>query len=444
MQHVDTIIKARWILTVNPQDQILTDHALLIQAGKISGFVPHQAVGQTVNAKEIIDLGETHALLPGFVNAHTHGAMNLLRGLADDLSLLDWLQNYIWPTEAQVVSPEFVRDGLLHACAEMLRGGTTCFNDNYFFVGEAAQVVAEVGMRAVLSEAFFVFPVPWSQHYEEGIQRSLDTYQTLKNHALINIALAPHAPYSTDEQLLRRIKTLSEQHQMLIHMHMHEGRSEVPDYQAKFGARPLAHYDALGLLSNQWLNVHMCDCSLEDMELLKKYQMSVIHCPESNMKLASGYCPADALIKAGINVALGTDGAASNNDLDMIGEMRSACFLAKAHTGNPIAISANDALRMATINGAKALKLDTRIGSLEVGKDADISAIDLSSIETEPLYHPIPQIVYAGSRKDISHVWVKGKILLRDKQLTSINLAEVKQKIRHWHNKILQLAANKQ
>lgn len=436
MQQFDQIIKARWVITVNHENTILNDHALLIKDGKIAGFMPNNAVKTQATAKEILDLSDTHALLPGFINIHTHAAMNLLRGLADDLSLLNWLQNHIWPTEAKVISPEFVRAGLLHACAEMLRGGTTCFNDNYFFIDESAKIVDKIGMRAILAEALFVFPTPWSKHYEEGLARTVNTYDAYKDHPLIRVALAPHAPYSTDETLMRRIKDLSDQYQMLIHMHMHEGRSEVPDYLAKFAARPLKHYEDLGLLSSHWLNVHMCDCTHDDIELLNKYQMSVAHCPESNMKLASGSCPTYTLLKHGVNVALGTDGAASNNDLDMIGEMKSACFQAKMSTGNPEAISANDALRMATINGARALKLDHCIGSLEVGKDADISAIDLSSIETEPLYHPVPQIVYAGSRKDISHVWVKGRPLLKDRILSTIDLADVKNGIKDWQGQI--------
>lgn len=439
MKQVDQIIKARWIITVDADNTILEDQALLISAGKITGFCANQEVGKTVTAKEIVDVSHTHALLPGFVNTHTHAAMNLVRGLADDLNLMDWLQNHIWPTEAKVVSPEFVRTGMLHACAEMLRGGTTCFNDNYFFVDEAAKVVDSIGMRAVLAEAFFIFPVPWSSHYDIGMQRSVDTHNALKGHELIKIALAPHAPYSTDETLMRRVKALSDQYDMLVHMHMHEGKSEVPDYVAKFSARPMQHYDNLGLLSSHWINVHMCDCNDADIALLKKYNMSVAHCPESNMKLASGVCPTYKLLQAGVNVTLGTDGAASNNDLDMIGEMRSACFLAKSATGNPEAISANDALRMATINGARALKLDARIGSLEVGKDADLSAIDLSSLETQPLYHPVPQIVYAGSRKDISHVWVQGRLLLNDYKLTTIDINALLSDVKTWQAKIQSL-----
>lgn len=439
MKHFDQIIKARWIITVNANNEVLTNQALLLKNGKIAGFAANDEVGTTVDAKEITDLSKTHALLPGFVNSHTHAAMNLLRGLADDLSLLDWLENHIWPTEARVVSPEFVRAGMLHACAEMLRGGTTCFNDNYFFVDEAAKVIDKIGMRAILAEAFFIFPVPWSKHYDEGLQRGVRTHEALKGHEFIQIALAPHAPYTTDAELMKRVKAVSDQYQMLVHMHMHEGRSEVPDYMAKFEMRPLKHYESLGLLSSYWINVHMCDCNHDDIELLCKHKMSVAHCPESNMKLASGSCPTYTLLKHGVNVALGTDGAASNNDLDMIGEMRSACFQAKMHTGNPEAVSAVDALRMATINGAKALKLDDRIGSLELGKEADLSAIDLSSIEMEPMYHPIAQIVYAGSRKDISHVWVKGRALLKERKLTTIDLNEVYHQIKHWHAQIRQL-----
>lgn len=439
MQQVDQIIKARWIITVNSQNEILEDQALLIKEGKITGFVPNSDVGKSVNAKEIIEVSQTHALLPGFVNAHTHAAMNLLRGLADDLTLMDWLQNHIWPAEAKVVSPEFVRAGMRHACAEMLRGGITCFNDHYFFTEAAAQIVDQIGMRAILAECLFTFSVPWSANYQEGLQRTLKTYEQYKDHELIKIALAPHSPYATNLELLKAVTEISAKHDLLVHIHMHEPTTEVPDYIVQHHMRPLKHFEQMGFLSTNWLSVHMCYCNEEDIEILSKHKLSVVHCPESNMKLASNICPVDALLKRGVNVALGTDSAASNNDLDMIGEMRSACFLAKTSTRDPTAVSANDALRMATINGAKALKLDERIGSLEIGKDADMSAIDLSSIETEPLYHPVPQIIYAGSRKDISHVWVKGRALLQERELTTIDLNEVRTEIEDWQGKIKQL-----
>ena len=436
MQHFDQIISARWIITVNPENEVLAHHALAITKGKIGGLYPNSAIGKTITADQITDLSKTHALMPGFVNAHTHAAMNLLRGLADDLNLMDWLQHHIWPAEAKVVSPEFVRDGMLHACAEMLRGGTTCFNDNYFFVDTAAPLVEEIGMRAVLAEALFNFPVPWSANYEQGIERARNTHAQYRHSDLIKIALAPHAPYTTDIALLQKIKTLSDAENMLMHVHMHEGKNEISDYQVQHKLRPLQHYQKENLLSKRWLNIHMCDCNTEDVAILKQYDLSIVHCPESNMKLASGICPVNTLLKSGINVALGTDGAASNNDLDMMGEMRSACFLAKVTTGDPTAVSAVDALRMATINGAKALGLAQTIGSLEAEKYADITAIDLSSIETQPLFHPIAQVVYASSRKDISHVWVNGKALLQDYELTTIKLQEVTEKIQYWQERI--------
>jgi len=349
---------------------------------------------------------------------------------------MDWLQQHIWPAEAKVVSPEFVHDGTLHACAEMLRGGTTCFNDNYFFVDTAAALVEKIGMRAVLAEALFNFPVPWSASYELGLARAISTHLNYQNSDLIRIALAPHAPYTTDLALLQKTKALADTHDLLLHVHMHEGKHECQDYQNQHQYRPLMHYQQEGLLSKRWLSVHMCDCNNDDQDILHKLGLSIVHCPESNMKLASGICPVPALLKARVNVALGTDGAASNNDLDMIGEMRSACFLAKVSTGDPEAISATEALRMATINGAKALGLEAIIGSLEPGKEGDISAIDLGSIETRPLFHPIAQIVYAGSRHDITHVWVRGKALLADRALTTIELQEVQAKIAHWQEQL--------
>lgn len=437
MRQVDQIIKARWIITVNGNNEILENQAILLKHGKILGFIANSDVGVSVDAKEITDLSATHALLPGFVNAHTHAAMNLFRGLADDLILMDWLQNHIWPAEAKMLSAEFVRAGVLHACAEMLRGGITCFNDHYFFIEDAASVINQVGMRAILSECLFSFPLPWSANYHDGLKRTISAFEHYKDHEFIKIGVGPHSPYTTNVEILQAAVDVSKKYQMPIHIHMHEPVTEIPNYMAEHQVRPLKHYDQLGFLSEQWLSVHMCFCNDEDQEILLKHKMSVVHCPESNMKLASSsVCPTDTLLKKGINVALGTDGAVSNNDLDMIGEMRSACFLAKASTHNPTAVSAVDALRMATINGAKALNLNDRIGSLEIGKDADFSAIHLHSIETEPLYHPIAQIVYAGSRHDFSHVWVKGRALLENRKLTTIDIDAVLDSIHLWKNKI--------
>ena len=432
---MDTLLHPRWIVTVDAQDRILGDHSLLIRKGRIADIQPTSALrGKLAGVKEM-DLPQ-HALLPGLINAHTHAAMTLLRGLADDLPLMEWLNEHIWPAERRWVNADFVRDGTRHAVAEMVRGGITCFNDMYFFPDITGHTAAEAGMRAVVGLIVIDFPSAWAAGPDEYLEKGLKVHETFRGHHLIRTAFAPHAPYTVSDGPLSRIRTLSDELEIPVHIHVHETDDEIRDGLDRHNRRPMERLDGLGLLSPSLLGVHMTHLTDEEIERYADSGAHTVHCPESNLKLASGFCPVQRLLDIGVNVALGTDGASSNNDLDLFAEMRTAALLAKAVAGNAAALPAKQALRMATINGAKALGLDQELGSLETGKSADLIAVDLGGIETQPLYHPESQLVYAGGRDQVRHVWVAGKPLLHDGRLTTLDEAEVIAASGQWAERI--------
>jgi 5-methylthioadenosine/S-adenosylhomocysteine deaminase len=362
--------------------------------------------------------------------------MTLLRGLADDLPLMDWLQNHIWPAEGRFVGEGFVHDGTLLAAAEMIRGGTTCFNDMYFFPETTGQVAARAGLRAVLGLIVIDFPSAWAGDAEEYITKGLDIHDRYKGDALLSFCFAPHAPYTVGDDPLRRLATLAQELEIPVHMHVHETAHEVEESMARFGMRPLERLAQLGLVGPNLLAVHMTQ--LEDAEIahLAEAGAHVLHCPESNLKLASGFCPVQKLMEAGVNVCLGTDGAASNNDLDLMGEMRTAALLAKGVAGDAAALPAAAALRMATLNGARALGLGEETGSLVPGKAADVVAVDLGAIESRPVYHPVSHLVYATGRQQVTHVWVAGKALLRDRRLTTLDLEAIQARAAVWQERL--------
>jgi 5-methylthioadenosine/S-adenosylhomocysteine deaminase len=435
MKTVDTLIHARWLIPVEPEGLVLDHHALAVDAGNIVDVLPSDIASSRYHARDIASLPQ-HAVIPGFVNAHTHAAMTLFRGLADDLPLMEWLNRHIWPAETKWVGPEFVRDGVALAIAEMLRGGTTCFNDMYFFPDDAARVVRDSGMRACLGLILIDFPSAWASNSDEYITKGLKLHDDLRSGSLLSTAFAPHAPYTVSDGPLARIRTLAEELDLPVHIHVHETRDEVEQGEARHGMRPLARLQQLGLLSPHLLAVHMTQLLPAEIETLAESGAHVVHCPESNLKLGSGLCPVHRLVQAGVNVALGTDGAASNNDLDMMGEMRTAALLAKGVSGEATALPAPHALRMATLNGAKALGLDDRIGSLAIGKAADIAALDLSGIAMQPVYDPISQIVYAATRDQVTDVWVAGRRLLHTRRLTTIDEEALVRKAQTWRAKI--------
>jgi 5-methylthioadenosine/S-adenosylhomocysteine deaminase len=436
MKSVDTLIHARWVIPVEPDNRILGRHSMALQGGRIVAVLPSDEAKREYQAAETIELAN-HALIPGLVNAHTHAAMSLFRGLADDLPLMDWLQKHIWPAEAKWVGAEFVRDGTQLAIAEMLKSGTTCFNDMYFFPEVTAHAAQEAGMRAVVGLIVLDFPSAWAQNADEYLHKGLQLRDDLKHRDLVTMTFAPHAPYTVSDAPLEKIAMYAEELRMPVHMHVHETAHEVEESMARFGVRPLERLAKLGLVGPRLLAVHMTQLLGEEMASLAMVNASVAHCPASNLKLASGFCEVDKLIKAGVNVTLGTDGAASNNNLDMLEELHLAALLAKGVAGNATALPAAQALRMATLNGARALGLDAEIGSLTAGKRADIAAIDLSGLDTLPLYDPLSQIVYAANRNDVTDVWVNGRRLLAGRHLTTLDAAELAAKAAVWRDKIL-------
>jgi 5-methylthioadenosine/S-adenosylhomocysteine deaminase len=432
---VDTLIHARWIIPVEPESVTYEHHSLAIDGGKIIDLLPTELAKQKYQGTITENL-QDHALLPGLINCHTHAAMTLMRGIADDLPLMEWLQQHIWPLEQKWMSEEFVKDGTDLAIAEMILGGTTCFNDMYFFPEVTARQAIRHGIRAKVGLIVIDFPTVWAQNSDDYIAKGLVLHDQLRLSDLCTTTFAPHAPYTVSDEPLQKIKTLADELELPVHIHVHETLHEVEQAIAQIGLRPLQRLENLGLLNPSLIAVHMTQLNDEEIDRFAQSGAHIVHCPESNLKLASGFCPVARCLAAGINVALGTDGAASNNDLDMFGEMRTAALLGKAVAGDASAIPAVTALRMATINGAKALGLEDRCGSLSVGKAADVIAVDLSYLETQPLYCPVSQIVYAASRQQVTDVWVAGKRLLKQRQLTTINQDYLKAKIAVWQRRL--------
>jgi len=435
MQTIDLLVLPRWLVPVEPAGVVLEEHALAVDGGRIVDVLPAAFARQSFQAREVLELPD-HAVLPGLVNIHTHAAMNLLRGLADDLPLMDWLQNHIWPAEGANVSYAFCADGVRLAAAEMIRGGTTCFNDMYFFPDATAAVAAETGLRANVGLVVFDFPTAWAQNWEDYIHRGLEVHDRLRGTPLVRAVFAPHAPYTVSDAPLKRVRELANELGIGIHMHVHETAAEIEGGLQSHGKRPWQRLRELDLLGQDFIAVHMTQLGDAEIAEAARLGVSVAHCPESNLKLASGFCPVAKLLAAGVNVALGTDGAASNNDLDMLGELRTAALLAKGVSGDASALPAHAALRMATLAGAKALGLEDQIGSLEKGKAADFIAVDLNRPATQPVYHVLSQLVYAAGRDQVTDVYVAGRALLREGKLLTLNEAETLTRAAEWRGKI--------
>ena len=432
---VESLINARWVVPVEPGHPVLDHHSIAIEQGRIHAILPTAEAREQFTATRTVDLPR-HALIPGLVNAHTHASMVLFRGLADDLPLMDWLQNHIWPAEARWVHEEFVADGTRLAVAEMLRGGTTCFNDMYFFPDVTGEVVRQAGIRAVLGLILIDFPSAWAENTDAYLEKGIAVHDAFRNDPLLHTAFAPHAPYSVSDASLRRMLVLANELDRPIHMHVHESRDEIHQGLEQHGDRPIARLQRLGLLGPSLAAVHMTQLEEDEIEQVARAGASVVHCPESNLKLASGFCPVQRLLDAGINVALGTDGAASNNDLDMLGEMRTAALLGKGVAGDPSALPAATVLQMATLNGARALGLERETGSLLAGKAADITAIDLGQPTTQPVYDPVDQIVYAAGREQVSDVWVAGRRLVSNSRVNCMDVQAITLNAARWGQRI--------
>ncbi|MDF0604244.1 TRZ/ATZ family hydrolase [Neisseriaceae bacterium TC5R-5] len=433
--HYDKIISARWIITVENDGEVLENHTIALKNGRIAEIAP---TAQTVNwqADEHIELAN-HVLMPGLINLHGHSAMTLLRGLADDKALMDWLTNHIWPAEGKHVQDGFVFDGALLAMGEMIRGGTTTINDMYFYHGAMARAGLASGMRTFVGCSILEFPTNYASHADDYISKSLAERREFLGEELITFTLAPHAPYTVSDATFSKIVTLAEQEDMLIHCHIHETAEEVSNSVTEHHQRPLARLQQLGLLSPRLIAAHMVHLNDAEIELAAKHGISIAHNPASNMKLASGIAPIPKMLAAGITVGLGTDGAASNNKLDMLSDMRLAALLAKVGSLEPTAVPAATAIRMATLNGARALGIEDKVGSVTKGKQADLIAIDLSALETAPTFDPISHVVYAAGREQVSHAWVNGRTLLQDRQLSTLDESALKTRAEDWRHRIL-------
>ena len=431
---LDLLLLPTWLVPVEPAGVVLKDHGVGIRDGRIVFIGPREQALKlsATQTRELPDM----LLSPGLINAHGHAAMTLFRGMADDLPLMTWLEQHIWPAEGKWVDEDFVRDGTNLAIAEQLKGGITCFSDMYFFPKVASECVHNSGIRAQIAIPILDFPIPGAGSAEESLRQAVELFADLKFHPRIKIAFGPHAPYTVGDENLEKIRVIADELDAAIHMHVHETAFEVHQAVEQNAERPVARLARLGLLGPRFQAVHMTQISDDDLTMLVESNSSVIHCPESNLKLASGFCPVERLWQAGVNVAVGTDGAASNNDLDLLGETRTAALLAKAVAGSATALDAHRALRMATLNGARALGIESDTGSIETGKAADLVAFDLSGLAQQPVYDPVSQLIYATGRDCVKHVWVAGKQLLDDRHLTRLDEQQLCATARAWGERI--------
>ena len=434
MQPIDLLISAAHVLPIS-RDVVLNDYAVAVDGGRIVAVLPRGEALARYEARRTVNL-EQHVLMPGLVNLHCHAAMTLMRGLADDKPLMAWLQEHVWPTEAKHVDDEYVHDGSLLAMAEMLRAGVTCVNDMYFFPEATARAALRAGMRACLGVIAIEFPSTYAANAREYLQKGLTTRDAYQGEPLLSFALAPHAPYTVGDETLKRIAMLAEELDVPIHTHVHETVHEIEEGTREHGMRPLARLAKLGIVGPRLVAVHSVHLDDAELDLLAREGFSVAHCPSSNLKLASGIARVADMRKRGIRVGLGTDGAASNNRLDMLMEIRTAALLAKAKAGDASVVGAHEALRMATLDGAAALGLQDDIGSIDPGKSADLIAVDLSNLETLPCYDPASHLAYAAGREHVTHVWVAGQMRLEARQLVGLDTRDIAEKATWWRGRI--------
>jgi 5-methylthioadenosine/S-adenosylhomocysteine deaminase len=434
MTAYDLRIDAGFIVPVEPA-RVLVDHALLVDGGRIAAIVSQDVADRDCVAREHVKL-TNHVLLPGLVNAHTHAAMNLFRGIADDMPLPRWLNDHIWPREAEFVSREFVYDGTCLAAAEMLKGGITCCNDMYFFPDASARAFVETGMRAMLGLPILDFPTPYAADPDAYLQTGFAVRDSCKHEARLSFALAPHAPYTVGDATLEKIVMYARQLELPIQTHLAETADEVEESRQQHGVTPLARLHRLGATGPGFIAIHGCHLTADDIELLATHGGHVAHCPASNMKLGSGVAPVMALAAKGVNVALGTDGAASNNRLDLFGEMRLAALLAKVDSGDAAALPAHQVLHAATLGGARALGLEGTVGSLIPGKVADVVAVDFSGIDAVPCYDPVSHLVHAVGRDAVTDVWVGGTRVVANRVLTTADEGAIARRARVWQERL--------
>lgn len=419
-KRVSLIVTNGIVVTVDGSRRVLNPGAVAIDGSDIAGVDTPGAINKQFSAAQTIDAGG-QVIMPGLINTHTHAPMVLYRGLADDLALMEWLQKYIFPAEAKTVSPAFVRTGTRLAALEMIRSGTTAYADMYYFEEEIAKATKEAGIRGVLGQTIIKFPVPDAKTPEEGLARTKTFIAQFKNDPLIVPAVAPHSPYTLEPETLKQASALAREQKVPLLIHLAETNDEVGIIQKQYQKTPTAFLDSINLLGPEVLGAHAVWVTDDDIAILKQRGTSVSHNPESNMKLASGTSPVTKLLAAGVPVGLGTDGAASNNDLDMFEAMRMTAFLHKLQTNDPRALPAPLVLELATRQGARALGLEKQIGSLEVGKRADLLIVSMSAARQTPMYDPVSHLVYATRGDDVQTVIVHGKILMRDRKVLTLD-----------------------
>jgi len=437
IQHVSTIISAKWICPVRPHNITLEDHSIIIDQDRIIDIIETKKVSSLYQTTQHFQLHH-HIVTPGLINAHTHAAMNLFRGFADDQPLHTWLNESIWPLEKKWVTPDFVYDGTLIACAEMLKSGVTTFNEMYFYPEAASRAIKQSGMRANIGLFVMDYPSNYASDGEDYLMKGLEARDGWRDEALITSSLAPHAPYSVSDKTLDHVLTYANQLNLTIHMHVHETEDEINESLKQYQIRPIERLHRLGVLSPQFMAVHSVYLNDQDLTTFSKESVSVIHCPTSNLKLGSGIADIETLQKHSINVCLGTDGSASNNKQDILHDMQLASLLAKGITKNPATLNAKTSLEMVTINGAKALGLDDRIGSIEKDKLADLTVFNMDHVSTLPMYDPMSHLIYAASREEVSHVWVNGILQYEEGLLTSMDIQACKDIALRWQLKLKQ------
>ena len=436
MHHCDTLIAPRWCIPVEPSGVVLNGHAVIITDGRIVDLLPLEKALTNYQTSAMIERPE-HALVPGFVNAHTHAAMTLMRGLADDMPLEAWLRTGIWPAEKRWVSAEMVRDGTELAIAEMLRAGITCFSDQYFYPEIVAETAVDLNMRAMVGTPVVEFPTSWARDAEEYLQKGSDlVHDPYVEHPLISSCYAPHSISALTDESFTQLRVLADQLDVPVQMHLHETTAEIEASVQQTGKRPCQRLDELGLVNASLLAVHAIHMSDAEVEQFAEAGVNIAHCPRSNLKLASGIAPISRYRAAGVNVAIGTDGAASNNTLDMLSETRLAALLAKVRANDAASVSAHDALHMGTLGGAKALGMAHAIGSIAPGKWADLACVDLGALNSQPIYDVTSQLVHTAASSQVSDVWVAGRHQLDNGQLAHINTDELRQRSNEWRDRI--------
>lgn len=436
MAHCDTLISAPWCVTMDPPGALLEEHAVAITDGRIEAILPQAEARDSFAPSRRIDR-PGHVLLPGLINAHTHAAMALFRGFGDDLPLEAWLKGRIWPAERQWVSAEFVRDGAALAIVEMLRSGTTCFSDQYFFPEVTAGTAVDMQMRAVVATPVIDFPTAWAASPNEYLEKAADlVHDPYAEHPLITTAFAPHATYSLNDDAFRTLRIMADQLDVPVQIHLHESAREVSGAVADTGLRPLGRLRELGLVNRSLLAVHAVHLDDAEIELMAETGVAVAHCPRSNLKLASGVAPVAALRRAGVTVAVGTDSPASNNVLDMLKELETAALVAKVAADDAAALTAADALAMATIDSARALGIAESAGSITPGKWADLITIDLTTPNSQPVYDPISQVVYTAGSEQVADVWTAGRQRVERGELLDVDAASILSRANEWQQQI--------